>query len=78
MSAASRASAANPKFSVPRYLQVAALVRLGKHEEAKSIASVLLEIQPSFTISGLVGGNITTPKRLAILASALRQAGLPE
>ena len=77
-SAASRASSANPKFSVPRYLHVAALVRLGRQEEAKSIAKVLLEVQPSFTISGLVAGNITTPERLAVLAGALREAGLPE
>ena len=77
-SAANRASSANPKFSVPRYLHVAALIRLGRHEEAKSIAKVLLEVQPSFTISGLVAGNITTPERLAILAAALRTAGLPE
>ena len=46
-SAASRASSANPRFSVPRYLHVAALVRLGRQEEAKSIAKVLLEVQPS-------------------------------
>jgi TolB-like protein len=77
-SAASRASSANPRFSVPRYLHVAALVRLGRQDEAKSIAKVLLEVQPSFTISGLVAGNITTPERLAILAGALREAGLPE
>jgi TolB-like protein len=78
VSAASRASAANPKFSVPRYLHAAALIQLGRHEEAKSTAAILLEVQPAFTISGLVGGNITTPERLAFLASALRQAGLPE
>jgi hypothetical protein len=77
-SAASRASAANPKFSVPRYLHVAALVRLGKQKEAQAIAKVLLEVQPSFTISSLVAGNITTPERLGILAGALAEAGLPE
>ena len=60
-SAASRASSANPRFSVPRYLHVAALVRLGRQDEAKAIAKVLLEVQPSFTISSLVAGNITTP-----------------
>ena len=42
-SAASRASAANPRFSVPRYLHAAALVRLGRLDEAKSMAEVLLE-----------------------------------
>ena len=76
--AANRAAAANPKFSVPRYLHVAALIRLGKHEEAASTAKTLLTFQPSFTISGLVAGNITTAERMAILADALREAGLPE
>ncbi len=77
-SAASRASAANPRFSVPRYLHTAALVRLGQLEEAESLAKVLLELQPGFTISGLVAGKITTRERMAMLADALGQAGLPE
>jgi len=77
-SAASRASAANPKFSVFRYLHTAALIRLGKPDEAKSAASILVALQPSFTISAVVAGKITTPERLAVLATALREAGLPE
>jgi TolB-like protein len=77
-SAASRASAANPRFSVPRVLRTAALVRLDRLEEAKATAEVLLELQPGFTISGLVSGNITAPERMAMLAEALRGAGLPE
>ena len=78
VSAASRASAANPRFSVPRYLHAAALVRLGRLDEARSVAAVLLELQPGFTISGLASGNITTPERMAMLAGALSQVGLPE
>lgn len=77
-SAASRASAANPRFSVPRYLHTAALVRLGRLEEAKSMAKVVLDLQPGFTISGLVSGNITSRERMTMLADALREAGLPE
>ena len=77
-SAARRASAANPRFSVPCYLHTAALVRLGRLDEAKSMAKVLLELQPGFTVSGLVSGNITTPERMGLLAGALRQVGLPE
>ena len=77
-SAARRASAANPRFSVPCYLHTAALVRLGRQEEAKSMAKALLELQPGFTIGGLVSGNITTPERMGMLAGALYQAGLPE
>jgi adenylate cyclase len=77
-SAASRASAANPRFSVPRCLRTAALAGLGRLDEAKATAAVLLELQPGFTISGLLAGNSTTPERLAIWAEALRRAGLPE
>jgi serine/threonine protein kinase/tetratricopeptide (TPR) repeat protein len=77
-SAAVRASAANPRFSVPRYLHAASLVRLGQNQEAQSVAEVVLELQPGFTISGLVSGNITTRERMSMLAAALREAGLPE
>ncbi len=75
--AASRASAANPRFSVPRCLRTAALARLGRLDEARAMAAVLLELQPGFTISGLIAGKSTTPQRLGIWAEALDQAGLP-
>jgi TolB-like protein len=78
VSAASRASAANPRFSVPCYLHTAALVRLGRLDEATSMGKLLLELQPGFTISGLVSGNITTPERMGMLAGALYEAGLPK
>ena len=76
-SAARRASAANPRFSVPCYLHAAALVRLERSEDATSMAKVLLELQPGFTVAGLVSGNITTSERMDMLAGALRDAGLP-
>lgn len=76
-SAASRASAANAKFSVPRYLHVAALVRLGRLHEAQAIAAVLLELRPGFSVGGLVSGNFTTPVHIDLLARALLEAGLP-
>ena len=77
-SAASRASTANPRFSVPRYLHAAALVGLDRLDEARAMADVVLALQPGFTISGLVSGNITTPERMEMLAEALHRAGLPE
>ncbi len=76
-SAAGRASAANPRFSVPRYLHAAALVRLGRLDEASAMAKVVLSLQPGFTISGLVSGNAANPQRMAMLAEAFRDAGLP-
>ena len=75
-SAAARA-AANPRYSVPRYQHAAALVRLGQLDAAKEAAKVLLELQPGFTISGLVSGEIESLDRLAVLADALRETGLP-
>jgi hypothetical protein len=42
------------------------------------MAQVLLKLQPGFTVSELVSGNITTPDQMNSLATALRQAGLPE
>lgn len=77
-SAASRASASNSRFSVPCYLYIAAMVRLGRLDEARAMAKVLLELRPGFTISGLVSGSIGTPERLGVLASALSQAELPQ
>jgi adenylate cyclase len=77
-SAAGRASAANPRFSVPVYVHTAALVRLGRIDEAKAMAQVLLRLQPGFTVSGLVSGTITTPEQMNPMADALREAGLPE
>lgn len=77
-SAARRAMASNPGFSVPCYLLIGSLVGLGRTDEAKAMATVLLKLQPSFTIGGLVSGNITTAERMDMLAGALCQAGLPE
>jgi len=76
--AARKASQANPRFSVPCYLLTASLVRSGRIAEARSSSERVLELQPGFTVSGLVSGEITTPERMTILADALREAGLPE
>jgi adenylate cyclase len=76
--AATKASQANPRFSVPRYLLTAALIRLGRVGDAKASSRRVLELQPGFTVGSLVSSDITTPERMASLADALRQAGLPE
>jgi tetratricopeptide (TPR) repeat protein len=75
---ASRAVTANPRFSVLRYLHAAALLRLGRIEEAKAAARLVLELQPGFTVSGLVAGGIMPPDRFEPLAQALRELDLPE
>ena len=76
-SAARRAAAASPRFSVPRYLNTAALVRLDRIEDAKIAAAMVLEVQPGFTVKSLASGNITTPERMEMLTDALHKAGLP-
>ena len=76
--AARRACQSNSRFSVPCYLLTAALIRLGRVDEAKLHSQRLLDLQPGFTVLGLVSGDITTPERMAVLADALREAGLPE
>ena len=78
ISAADRALQGNPRFSVPAFLRTAALARLGREAEAAANARRLQELQPGFTIASLVDSEFTSPKRLAMLADALRQAGLSE
>jgi adenylate cyclase len=76
--AASRAAQANPQFSIPWVLRTAALAKLGRGDEAQAGARRLLELWPQFTISGYIGGNFTSPERLAMFTDPLRRAGLPE
>jgi adenylate cyclase len=76
--AAGRAAHANPRFSIPAVLRTVALARLGRKDEAATSVRWLLELLPDFTISGYLALNFTSPERLAMLAEALREAGLPE
>ena len=74
--AGNRASQANPRFSVPCYLQTAALAHLGHEAEAAASARHLLELQPSFTITSLIASKFTHPENIALLADGLRKAGV--
>jgi adenylate cyclase len=68
----------NPRFSVCHLFHTAALVGLGRNEEAKSAAKRVLALDPVFTIRGF---SITVgfePAVFALLADAWRVAGLPE
>ncbi|HXQ53249.1 MAG TPA: adenylate/guanylate cyclase domain-containing protein [Stellaceae bacterium] len=69
----------NPRFSGLYKFLVAALVRLGQLEAAKTTAKQLMTLQPQFTI-GLVAAEYASVPRdgLAAFLDALRQAGLPE
>jgi len=77
--AASRASQANPSFSVPCMLHAAALAELGRSDDAKAMAQRFLELEPSITVSGAIrSARYESPENIAALGSALRKAGLPE
>jgi adenylate cyclase len=76
--AAGRAAQANPRFSVPAIFQTAALASLGRSAEATASAGHLLELEPGFRIKPLIASYSSNKQRLAMLAEALRRAGLPE
>ena len=76
--ASRRASQANPRFSVPVYLLAAALTRLDRIGEAQLVSARLLELQPGFTVSGMIIGYAERTELMASLGDALRQLGLPE
>jgi adenylate cyclase len=78
MIAAGRAADANPRFSIPCMLRTVALANLHRSDEARASAQRLQELWPGVTITEALGSNFTSPERLAMLADALRLAGLPE
>jgi len=70
--------AANPAYSLPRAILAAALVRLGRFDEAKATAQTVLEREPSFTIHGTARYAELEPAVFRPMADAWREAGLPE
>jgi len=81
VAAASRAIQSNPGFSVPYILQAAALVDLGRNEDAKSVVQRLVEVQPGITHATAIAtsaARYTNPEHAHALENALRRAGLPD
>ena len=76
--AASRSAQANPRFSPPWIVLVAAQVNLGRIEEARAGVRRLVELWPHLTVSHIFEMNFTSHERRDMLADALRRAGLPE
>jgi adenylate cyclase len=77
--AASRASQANPRFSVPCILHTAALAEIGRSDDAKAMAQRLLELEPGITVfSAIRSARYENPENIAALGNALRKGGLPE
>ena len=81
VAAASRAIQSNPGFSVPYILQAAALVDLGRNEDAKAVVQRLVVVQPGITHTSAIAtsaARYTNPEHSGALENALRRAGLPE
>ena len=76
--AARNVIAANSTYSLPRAILTAALVRLGRLDEAKAMAQTVLEREPSFTIHGTARYAELEPAVFRPFAEAWREAGLPE
>jgi adenylate cyclase len=76
--AANRAAQAHPRFSPPYWMRAAALVNLGRADEAKLMALRLLEVQPGFTIRSITSAPFANREILDALGDALHRVGLPE
>jgi tetratricopeptide (TPR) repeat protein len=77
--AASLATQANPRFSMPQVLHAAALGSLDRADDARIVVQRLLELQPGITVATAVpSARYVDPKQIAALGDALRRAGLPE
>ena len=70
--------AANSAYSLPRAILAAALLRLGRLDEARAAARTVLEYEPSFTIHGTARYAELEPAVFRPMADAWREAGLPE
>jgi Tfp pilus assembly protein PilF len=76
--AAHKVVQANPYWSLAHVALAATQVRLGKLATAKAAASQVLDMQPSFTISGLCASFDIHPLLAVPLTEALKEVELPE
>jgi TolB-like protein/Tfp pilus assembly protein PilF len=75
--AARRAVEASPAFSVPRALLAAALIRLGRTQDAIAEAQRVLELDPTFTTRNWSVTVGVAPGVFAPFADALHDAAIP-
>ena len=73
-----KAVQAAPGFSVGHMILAAALVKLGRLEEAKAAAVRVLELQPTFRSRRHFAAVNCVPALAALLSEALHVSGLPE
>jgi Flp pilus assembly protein TadD len=69
---------ANPAHSITHVQLAAALVGLGRLDEARAAAAKVLDLHPTFRFSRQFAGVDCAPALAASLGEALRSAGLPE
>jgi TolB-like protein/tetratricopeptide (TPR) repeat protein len=69
---------ANPVYSLPRAILAAALMRLGRVDEATAMARTVLEREPAFTIKGTSRYAELEAAVFKPFADAWREVGLPE
>ncbi len=77
----SRAIDANRKWSMPHFWLAAALVHLGRQEEAQEATKVGLALDPTFTVRRYLAASNDNPTHLAQrerIADGMRKAGVPE
>ncbi|MGA9429660.1 MAG: adenylate/guanylate cyclase domain-containing protein [Xanthobacteraceae bacterium] len=77
VAAARKAVQASPGFSIAYVAFAAPLVKIGSLAEAKSAATKLLELQPTFRFSRHFAELAVAPELATALGDALRLAGLP-
>ena len=76
VTAAKKALRHNLTYAVAHRCLAAALAHLGRDAEVREAAARLLEVDPSFTISGWIARGAQSNSKLLI--EGLRKAGLPE
>jgi adenylate cyclase len=76
--AANRAAQAHPRFSPPYWMRAAALVKLDRVDEAKTMALRMLEVQHEFTIRSITMAPFANREILDALGDALHRVGLPD
>jgi len=71
---------ANPRFSTLYAFQTAILAQAGRDEEARSVASRLLELEPDFHVRSFLGfmSGFFHASAAGPLSAGLRKVGLPE
>jgi adenylate cyclase len=74
--AGKKAQRQNPSFPVAYRCLASAFAHLGRGAEAHQAAALLLELDPAFTISGLIARGGQSNSKIQI--EGLRKAGLPE